>query len=152
MCTRLSGSRKGQQQPNHHNVGENFINVQPDGIRNHGKVAKDEEKEKLFQRENSGEIRSSNAFLSKPQQNQSKMFCQESKVPSETVENIQNKSGSENQRTQKAAKKEGWTSISGILGGQGGFGWVQGEQFSNLICYLWPDLIQIMYCSAKQAR
>ena len=123
---------QSHQQSNHRNVREDFSNIRRDGIHANGEMAKDKEKEELLQRENSGEIQSSNDLLSKPEQKQSEMLCHEAKVPSETSEKIQNKSGSEKPRAQKVIEKEGWNSkFSGMLGGQGGLGWVQGMQISN---------------------
>ena len=117
-------------------VREN-CNVPADQIRTNGKMSKDEEKAKLFQepKENLGESISTNVF-SKPNQNQSnrEILLQESKGPSESTENLHSKSESEIQKAQEtqSPKKEGWNSkFSGILGGQGGFGWVQGKQLSN---------------------
>ena len=119
-------------QPSHQNVREKYIHVQADEIRTNGK-----DKEQRFQepRANLGETTSSNVF-SKPKESQSnrEMFFQEPKVPSEAAENIQNKSESENQKAQETQipKNEGWNSkFPGILGGQGGLGWVQGKQLSN---------------------
>ena len=111
-------------------------------------MAKGKEKEKLFlgQRKKLDETTSSSA-LSKPKQNQSNgdMLFPEAKVLSETTENIQNKSESENQKAQKTQiveEKEGWNSkFSGILGGQGGLGWVQGKQLSNKIYHLWHEFV-----------
>ena len=124
-------------QPSHQNVREKNIHVQADEIRTNGKVPKDKEQRFQEPRENLGETTSSNVF-SKPKQNQSNRenVFQDPKVPSETTENVQNKSEGKNQKAQETQipKNEGWNSkLSGILGGQGGLGWVQGKHCNQNI-------------------
>ena len=77
--------------------------------------------------------------LSKPKKNQlsREILFKEPHVPRERTDEVsQRKSESENEelKPQESTnlKKEGWNSkFSGILGGQGGLGWVQGEHLSN---------------------
>ena len=78
-------------------------------------------------------------MLSKPKKNQlsQEILFKEPQAPSERAdEAFQTKTESENEELKPQEspnlKKEGWNSkFSGILGGQGGLGWVQGEHLSN---------------------
>ena len=129
--------------PKHQNGRKENIHIQAGGIRTNGKTSKDEERERVCggRKENLGKITASKGLpmLSKPKKNQlsQEILFKEPQAPSERAdEAFQTKTESENEELKPQEspnlKKEGWNSkFSGILGGQGGLGWVQGEHLSN---------------------
>jgi len=142
--------------PNYQNGRKENIQIQVGGTRTNGKTSKDEERERSWGRpkENLGEMTSEKdlPIMSKVKKNQlsGEIMFKEPQVPSETLdEAFQTKSESENKELKpqestnlKEFNGYQWNSkFSGILGGQGGLGWVQGR-LESALAQLGPDPVQ----------